>query len=261
MRERVMGDYILDERESLTENVPPAPGQSGGVLRIAIDEPKTPWARQVATRSGAILLAALSALGAYGWQFVDTQRKDKLTYVDLQLEKLYGPLYALTRMNDATFGRLADNEWKHVTFVLSRCPPALHKDQRNSAITLESCVQDIKTWRHWMTTVFQPINVKMEDAIVNNAQLVIGGRMPLVFQAVVADTETYKVLVSRWKDSDENDRTTFMKRDSNTGTHSYPNKITSCVERDYNRLKDRQQALESTPFSGIQPYEIKSACT
>ena len=51
-----------------------------------------------------------------------------------------------------------------------------------------------------MQNVFQPMNVKMEDAIVNNAQLLVGERMPPMFLQFVSHTEAYKSVIAKWKE-------------------------------------------------------------
>lgn len=189
----------------------------------------------------AILIAVVPAVLLFLIQFVDSQRKDQLTRVDAQLERLYGPLYALTTANDATWDKFSSTPWKHTRYIFS------HK----------RTIQDVGTWRVWMKIVFEPLNEKMEDAIVTNSQLIIGDNMPRTFQALIAHTETYKVIISRWQLSDRQNETTYLSRESNViGSQSYPVYIKACAEAGFKALKQRQQDLRLNFFSGIVPYVI-----
>ncbi len=123
-----------------------------------------------------------------------------------------------------------------------------------------------------MKTVFQPLNLQMEKAIVANSQLVIGDDLPRVFQLLIAHTEAYNAIVAGWKDADfeacsqatEQSVKACPQLESirNAVTPlNYPDQIMQCVSDDYKRLKERQQ--DKTGIWGLYPggkVERSKAC-
>ena len=58
-----------------------------------------------------------------------------------------------------------------------------------------------------MKTVFMPLNLKMEAAIVDNAQLLDGNRIYPCFVELISHVESYKATLASWKDSDDLNQT------------------------------------------------------
>jgi hypothetical protein len=58
---------------------------------------KDPLRRRIVS---GVLVAVIPAMLVYVVSFVDGRRREELTHVNSQIEKLYGPLYALTHAND-----------------------------------------------------------------------------------------------------------------------------------------------------------------
>jgi hypothetical protein len=195
----------------------------------------------------AVLIAVIPAVFAYGVNFIDCQRKNDLAYVNSQIAKLYGPLYALTQADDAAWNQFSKIYWPNKSryFFDPSQPPT---------------VEQVDKWRLWMRTVFQPMNLEIEKTIVNNSQLILGSRMPKTFKEMIAQTEGYKAVIAAWKDSDKNDPSAYISRFNNTVTGlNYPNKILDCVSHDYNELKKRQQLLQRHFFSDIELLPVVSA--
>jgi hypothetical protein len=178
-----------------------------------------------------VLIALVPACVGYGVSFLNDLRKGNLDFTNKQIEKLYGPLYALTQANDATWKQFTktvmQNEGKPVYFTFER---PISADQTTA-------------WRSWMKTVFQPMNEKIEKIIEQNAQLIAGDQMPSTFQALVAHAEAYKGLIATWKDEDKSqpDYGSLVK---NTVGLNYPDGIVACVEQTYLALKKHQQELQ-----------------
>ena len=187
-----------------------------------------------------VLIAVIPAALGYIASYVDGIRKDRLAFINDQIEKLYGPLHALAQANDAT--------WKE--FV------ATGPDWNNLP------KEQVTLWRVWMQKVFQPLNVKIERTIVDNAQLVVGDNLPGVFQTVIAHTEAYKALISTWKPEDIDDLKTYTSRPANAVSLPFPDKLDRCVGPIYTALKKRQEALQNDVFQAflLEPVPIPPEC-
>jgi hypothetical protein len=159
----------------------------------------------------AILVVVVPAVVGYVWTSIDTARKDALAYTSRQIEKLYGPLYGLTQASN----RIWD----------------VYNKKRDTP-------EEKEMWRLWINSVFQPINLQIEEVILANSQLIVGNEMPDVFLQAIANTENYKALIARW---------TAGKFDPDTPLIPYPdqegNSIIVCVEQTYLALKERQEQL------------------
>ena len=201
-------------------------------LRKRVSRPAIKW---------ATMLTFISAILTYVANSVERVRVTKLDYVNAQIERLYGPLYALTQAEDKAWRQfLISNRLAGGSFVFGDHPPEPNSEQ-------------VDAWRLWMKTVFQPLNVKMEEAIVANSQLVIGDKLSPVFLQLITQTEAYKAITTGWKESDRNDVKKYTSRESNTVENlNYPVGIISCVQAAYTELKKRQQRLES----GLAIFEI-----
>ncbi|CAG4911675.1 hypothetical protein [Paraburkholderia saeva] len=180
----------------------------------------------------ATVLALIPAIATYVATSIDKVRSAKLEYVNKQIEHLYGPLYALTQADDKA--------WHQFIKTFSSIDRRYFFDTRNPPT-----IEQTDAWRVWMKTVFQPLNVKMEDAIVGNSQLVIGDKLSPVFQDLITQTEAYKAVIGSWKDADRADKTKYLSPESNTVLAlNYPIGIIECVRVGYDQLKLRQQRLE-----------------
>jgi hypothetical protein len=111
-----------------------------------------------------VVVAVLAAIFGYAVSYLDQHRKDQVAFVSAQIEKLYGPLFALVQANDTAWAHFKQGYWK----------------DRQAYFQTDVSLQpaEIELWRRWMSNVFQPMNIKMEDALVNNAQLLVGERIP-----------------------------------------------------------------------------------
>lgn len=122
------------------------------------------------TVAGAILLAALTAAIGYIVTFIDEHRKSELQLANTQIEKLYGPLYAYSLTARKAQG-LLHNTYRHGS-------PHYFNKSDDDIPTIEQ----VEVWRRWMKTVFMPLNEKMENAIIENVQLLDGEKVyPLFF--------------------------------------------------------------------------------
>jgi hypothetical protein len=190
-----------------------------------------------------ILLAIATAIVGYLVSSIQQNRRDQFNYseeqrqeevrrVNEQIEKLYGPLYALIQANDTA--------WVH--FAQTWQP----RRENFFDTTVKLSEADIKTWRRWMRTVFQPLNEKMETAIVNNAQLLIGGTMPPAFRQFVSHTEAYKSTIAKWESASSPQDAQYFEATENVSPVCYPKarEFSDCIRKSFEALMTLQQQLQ-----------------
>ncbi len=85
-----------------------------------------------------------------------------------------------------------------------------------------------------MEEVFMPMNVRMEEAILANCDLIDEAEMPPAFVALCAHVEGYKVVLKKWKVGDYSE---------NTSSINYPDEVQKYVEGKYGNLKTEQARL------------------
>lgn len=86
-----------------------------------------------------------------------------------------------------------------------------------------------------MEHVFMPLNVRKENAILANSDLIDDAEMPEAFIALCAHIAGYKVVLKKWAEGDYSD---------NTSSINYPTEVVrEYVEREYKRLKAEQARL------------------
>jgi len=104
----------------------------------------------------------------------------------------------------------------------------------------------------WMKAVFQPLNLDIEQTIIQNSQLIVGDQMPKTFQQAIAQTEAYKAVMSGWSETDRNNAEDYKSRFKNTVTGlNYPSEIVDCVAETYVALKQRQAQLQRSVFGSF----------
>jgi hypothetical protein len=59
-----------------------------------------------------VVIAIVAATFGYLVSHLDQHRKDQITFVSEQIEKLYGPLFALVQANDIAWARFHPGYWK-----------------------------------------------------------------------------------------------------------------------------------------------------
>ena len=187
-----------------------------------------------------VSIAVVAAIVGYLISYLDQHRKDQITFVSAQIEKLYGPLFALVQANNIAWVHFQEGYW----------PNRQNYFQEN--VPLNS--YDIELWRRWISNVFQPINVKMENAIVNNAQLLVGEQMPRMFLQFVSHAEAYKSVIATWKDGAPIAADDASWRE-NMSPVSFPKQpdFTNCIVAQYHMLKTLQQKLQEQLVGWFNP--------
>ncbi len=61
-----------------------------------------------------------------------------------------------------------------------------------------------------MTEVFMPMNLKMENIILANSHLIVGGRFPDCFHQLLAHIAAYKPVLKKWAEGDFSDHVSVI---------------------------------------------------
>lgn len=195
-----------------------------------------------------VLIAVFTATVGYLVSYADQHRKDQIAFVSAQIEKLYGPLFALVQANDMAWVHFQQNYWK----------------ERQSYFQIDTPLQavEVDLWRLWMRNVFQPMNVRMEEAIVNNAQLLVGEQMPSMFLQFISHTEAYKSVIASWKEGPV--KADGMSASANVPPVAFPSQpaFSKCITAQYRNLKKLQQQLQQQLIGRLEPLrqELPSDC-
>lgn len=133
------------------------------------------------------LLAVFGYLVTYFNNMRLSQRRDRLERVNRQLEKLYGPLFALVRTSTITWDAFRQESSHDGPFWNSENPP-----------TNEASAE----WRLWMTTVFMPLNERMREIIIEHADLLDESEMPSCLLLLCAHVSAYRSVMRKWEQDD-----------------------------------------------------------
>jgi hypothetical protein len=172
----------------------------------------------LATVTSTVFLAFIGYFVKYLNDLAIARRRDRLDRVNAQLRLLYGPLFSLTKATASVW----------ISFRSKYKPGEPYFSQSRKPTEPE-----LQAWRLWMSNVFMPLNRRMMDAIVSNADL-LEGEMPPEFQELVAHVAAYEVVLARWQ---VNDFSEYVS------TNNFPEGLAERVKRDYEQLRSTQRAL------------------
>jgi hypothetical protein len=193
-----------------------------------------------------------SAIFGYFINLADDRRQREIAFSDQQVEKLYGPLFALSK---------ATMEAKDVLFA-DRNRKTGSKDYFDPRIP--PTAEDVEKWRLWMKTILQPMNVMMEEAIIKNAQLIEGGNVYTPFAELILHVESYKATMAKWKDTDAKENPHFREATENTAVIAFPQKFDECVENAFTAMRAKRERLKNSwiisPFETIEDTSFVAHC-
>ena len=140
------------------------------------------------TTTVTIVLAFLGYLLTYLNNLRLTQRKDRLDRVNRQLGELYGPLFA----------------FDHASHIARQKFLQKYAAGRDSffAKGVKHTDDELRAWRHWMSTVFMPINTRIYELILSKSDLLIESYMPSCLIQLCAHVASYKVVLEEWERED-----------------------------------------------------------
>ena len=163
-------------------------------------------------------VAVLGSVAAYLNSLRIASRKDQLDHVDRQLRKLYGPLFALNHVSNTA--------WR--AFRQKYRPGAESYWRTEPGPTPE----DEAAWRLWMSTVFMPLLLRMEEVILKHADLIEEQEMPQCFIDLISHISAYKPVLQKWSNGDHSEHVSVLR---------FPGAaMTAYLEPQYRNLKLRQ---------------------
>ena len=168
-----------------------------------------------------VVLAFVGYMVTYFNNIRIENRKAQVKFVSDQVQYLYGPLFSLSHASDQAW----------IAFR-SRCRPggSFFGDPRKPPPT----PQELEQWRLWMSEVFMPINLNMEEAIIQHAHLIEEETMPKSFLALLAHVEVYKAVIKGWQSGDFSQHTSYL---------NFPESFRNNVTKTFETLKHRQFEL------------------
>lgn len=167
-----------------------------------------------------LLVAFLGYLLTYSNNVRLEDRKMRLKYLSDQLQVLYGPLFSLSHASHQAWGELTKTLRPESKVLFDDADPLTEAE--------------LKRWRLWMTTVFQPLNLRMEEAIINNAHLIVGSDMPVHFQEFLAHVEAYRAVIQQWQVGDYSRHTASLP---------YPKSLDEYLKQTFLDLSRHQSKL------------------
>jgi hypothetical protein len=192
----------------------------------------------------AICLAIVTGGVGYGAGILQDYRTGEIEFVHQQIEKLYGPLFALSiaskRSADELFLKLRPG--KRRMFDETDPPNATQ----------------VETWRRWIKEVFHPMNVRMERAITENAQLIEGGHIYPVFTDLILHVESYKATIAKWKDTDAKENPHFLEGPENAALIPFPVGFDDCVKQRFEAMRAKAERLKTSVISFPEKYDDSS---
>jgi hypothetical protein len=188
-----------------------------------------------------IVLAIATAIAGFVVSLLQDQRKREMDFVDLQIEKVYGPLFALSRATLRAKDDLIAKRRPETKDYFSKDPPPSK--------------EDVQQFRLWMRNVFQPMNLEMETAITRNAQLIQGGHIYPVFEEFIMHVESYKATMAKWKDADAEENPHFLEGLENKATRDFPDGFDPCVKQRYDAMLARRDHLRNFWVSIFATYK------
>lgn len=174
----------------------------------------------------AIVVSVALAAGGYVFTYFHgrgTRRvQARLERVNAQLKNLYGPLFVLTKANDAVWRKFKEECWPS------------HGADGYFGEDMEVTEREKETWRIWMTAVFKPLNERIEQAILDNGDLLEDGELEGKLQDLLSHIASYRATFERWERGDFSHHTALLH---------YPSGLLSMVEKTYDDLRAEQQRL------------------
>lgn len=115
-----------------------------------------------------------------------------------QLSKLYGPLYALYRTGDEQWRKFIAKYSNHPNAKHPRFPHLGFFPDKDHPFTPPDA-EKLAIFRLWTESVFLITNTRMEEVIINSAELLVGSEMPLPFLEFCVHMASFRASVADWQ--------------------------------------------------------------
>jgi hypothetical protein len=169
-----------------------------------------------------VLIGVLSAVGGYWFHALQENRSNAIKRLEAQLHVLYTPLRADVSANTETWDE----------FRKTHRPGRPYFDGTQSR-------EDVDTWRRYMKNTFQPQNVVMEETITKNAEQLVDGKVPLLFNRIIAHVEAYRAVIAKWPEKVSDDPKT-LTAEENTVLVNFPDSepLMLCLNQQIDSLQE-----------------------
>jgi hypothetical protein len=181
----------------------------------------------------SVAIAIVSAAIGYMVSLIEDHRKTKIQEVNLQIEKVYGPLYACSVASKRAFEDLMKARSGKSYFFSQNDPPS---------------AELVELWRRWMKSVLMPMNIKMESAIIDNSQLLDGARIYPSFVELISHVESYKATIASWKETDDLTQAKFQRGEANAAIINFPVQVNDCIKMRLDAAIKRRNELQASWF-------------
>ena len=167
-----------------------------------------------------ILLAFIGYIVSYLNNLRINKRKDKLDYVNKQLNEFYGPLYVITQSSEITFKALQDVSTKRKYRYINQDSPKKKGD--------------LSQWEIWLKEVFIPTYDMLDKLIIEKSYLINDNDFPDCLKRIIAHNAGYKVLIKNWEMGNFKENKSIVK---------YPDDLVDYARDNYLELKQKQAKL------------------
>jgi hypothetical protein len=169
------------------------------------------------------------------------KKKAELAFVSDQIQHLYGPLVSLSQTRLAAFNAMMHGRLRGGFFDGSKLDP-----------------NELRQWRLWRTEVLAPLVEQMGDAILKNAHLIEGTKIPDSFLKLMAHMASYKAVIKNWEyvialdkergtqtidEQSQDEHGDFWPTVPHSGVDNFPKDFYAEVERSFKTLKFKQTDL------------------
>jgi hypothetical protein len=189
----------------------------------------------VITTTITIALAFLGYLITYLNNLRLSQRRDRLDRLNKQLGEFYGPLFALD----------------HASYVARQKFLQKYAAGRDRFFVegIEHSEDELWVWRHWMTTVFMPINMRIYELILSKSDLLIEPHMPSCLITLCAHVTSYKVVLEKWEKGDFTEHTALV---------GFPRELHDYTKVSFDLLKSEQAKLLGKSNNNVTKSKSKN---
>lgn len=148
------------------------------------------------------------------------QSKNKLEYINKQLNELYGPLLVITESTEIAFNHFLSK-------MRNKGFPTIDEFAPNEG-------DHFSEWRIWVENVLMHLNMRLETIIIEKSYLISEHDIPLCFKNFIAHNSDYKIIIEKWKNN------IF---DEYKATLEFPKEIKLYAKTNYDKLKRKQLQL------------------
>ncbi|SEP01110.1 hypothetical protein [Actinacidiphila rubida] len=154
------------------------------------------------------------------------QRQERLTRVNRQLGEFYGPLLAITEINNRVYHAFAERHPR----------PDGRSPLQHGPLEQPRTAEELAEWQLWVSTVFLPNHRAMRELLLTRADLLAEARMPQILLDVYAHASWHEITAARWASGD-------LTEHQVPGSPVPATDIRRYARAEFDRLEQEQAAL------------------